>query len=146
MAAGVGRRLVDSLIFLSTNGGGTRYSLKRGFQFRNDDRIPIPGLTPPTALQMARNGRRLAPVLFENGNLISSPPLEIRAAQTILTISDGASTFLIGGMTKLDTEKTETIPRLNRLPVVGALFRNTDSQGDKNELLILVHPSIIDRD
>lgn len=139
----LGRRYIRGLVFMAGNGAGVRFRVDREFPFRNDDRIVIPGLTPPTALQEAEGARCLSPVYFNGMDLISRPPIEIRTAQTTVTVSDGGATFLIGGLTKLETTQTDGVPGLGSLPVVGALFRRESSTAGKTHLLLVVHATVV---
>lgn len=61
---------------------------------------------------------------------------------TQILLDDG-QTGVISGLTTKDLRETfEGIPILMHLPVIGALFRNTDVQEDKEDLLIMVTPYI----
>lgn len=64
-------------------------------------------------------------------------------ADTRVMVSNG-ETAVIGGL--LNTRKTKFergVPVLKDLPVLGYLFRSTDEQDDKRELLIFVTPRIV---
>ena len=137
---------IYDLVFVVGGSTGIAYDLTRDFLFRNDDRLTIQGMSPPTALQEADEAQFLAPVYYDEKSLICAPPIRIREAQTVVTISDGQSTFLIGGLLKLDSEQKSNLPWIGDLPLVGAMFRSKTSTAAREELLILVHPSIIDRD
>jgi type IV pilus secretin PilQ/predicted competence protein len=64
-------------------------------------------------------------------------------ADTRVMVKDG-QTAVIGGL--LNTRKTKFergVPVLKNLPVLGYLFRSSDEQDDKRELLIFVTPRIV---
>jgi MSHA biogenesis protein MshL len=51
----------------------------------------------------------------------------------------------IGGLMRQSTVNDRSqLPGAGDLPVVGALFRNTDSQTQKRELVVLIKPTIVD--
>jgi type IV pilus assembly protein PilQ len=63
---------------------------------------------------------------------------------TRVMVKDG-ETAVIGGLTVTEVNQTRTgIPFLMDLPFLGALFRNTHSQEQKRDLLIMVTPHIVE--
>jgi type IV pilus assembly protein PilQ len=65
-------------------------------------------------------------------------------ADNELLVGDG-ETAVIGGLTVTSVQQNKVgIPLLVDLPLVGKLFGETRTQEDKNDLLILVTPHIID--
>ena len=66
-----------------------------------------------------------------------------RAADTKLLVSDG-ETAVIGGLTETTVTKTRNaIPILGELPLIGNLFSQTNSQDEKQDLLILITPHVL---
>ncbi len=71
------------------------------------------------------------------------PGLTTRRAKTQLELSDGQS-FAIAGLLRDDlTQVVSKIPFLGDIPVLGTLFRSTDYQTKKTDLLIVVTPRIV---
>ncbi|MFL5385848.1 MAG: secretin N-terminal domain-containing protein [Longimicrobiaceae bacterium] len=63
---------------------------------------------------------------------------------TRVMVRDG-ETAVIGGLTVTEVSQTRTgIPFLMDIPFLGALFRNTHSQEQKRDLLIMVTPHIVE--
>lgn len=63
--------------------------------------------------------------------------------QTRLLLDDG-ETMVIGGLTLSEVNRNESgIPLLMDIPVLGALFRTTNDQERKQDLIILVTPHIV---
>lgn len=82
-------------------------------------------------------------VEYGNGQL---PAIKSSEVATKVIIPDG-STVAIGGLIQeYQSENIEQIPLLNRLPILGALFKSRDYQTHKSELMILVKPKIINLD
>ncbi len=72
------------------------------------------------------------------------PSLTTRRAKTQLELHDGQS-FMIAGMFRDDiTQVLSRIPLLGEIPVLGALFRSTDFQNKRTELVIVVTPQIVE--
>lgn len=69
-----------------------------------------------------------------------------RAADTKLLVSDG-ETAVIGGLTETTVTKAKNaIPFLGELPLIGALFSQTQTTDEKQDLLILITPRVIGTD
>ena len=77
-----------------------------------------------------------------NGN----PILEMRRADSVVTVRSG-STMVIGGL--MDSSETKTVnkfPLLGNIPILGEFFKYTSKSKDKQELIILITPYIVDED
>lgn len=69
---------------------------------------------------------------------------QTQEGNTRLILADG-ETGVIGGLTVSQVTETESgVPILMDLPLVGGLFRNRRSEENKQDLLILVTPHIVD--
>ena len=58
-------------------------------------------------------------------------------------IKDGETLVLGGMLTERETKTVKKIPGLGDLPVVGAVFRSTNTTKEKGEMLILITPHIV---
>lgn len=71
------------------------------------------------------------------------PSFSSRSAQTTVQLQDGQS-FAVGGLIKNNTTANVTaFPILGELPVIGALFRSTEFQSDKSELVFVITPRLV---
>ncbi|WEF32315.1 type II and III secretion system protein family protein [Pseudoduganella chitinolytica] len=71
------------------------------------------------------------------------PLLTTRRASTTVQLYDGQS-FAIGGLIRDNqTSNIDALPVLGELPVLGALFRSTDFQRDRTELLFVVTAHLV---
>lgn len=109
----------------------------------------------PTVLAGGRINLRVAPEVSElsregvgitaaGGNAPAILPLiTTRRASTTVQLVDGQS-FAIGGLIKNNTTANiKAFPILGELPIIGALFRSTDFQQDRTELLFVVTPHLV---
>ena len=73
------------------------------------------------------------------------PTIDTRDVKTTVLVNDG-DTVVLGGIYET-TENTSVskVPLLGDLPLLGWLFRNTQTTNNKNELLIFVTPKIVDQ-
>lgn len=76
----------------------------------------------------------------KNGN----PNIRTRQAETTLRVRSG-ETIVIGGLIQREENRAVLkFPLLGDIPLVGHLFRSTDSEKKETELVILITPKIID--
>ena len=107
----------------------------------------------PTVLGSGRINLRVRPEVSElnvAGVRISSgginavlPSFTSRKAETTVQLMDGQS-FAIGGLIKNNTTTNiSAFPFLGELPVVGALFRSTEFQTDRSELVFVITARLV---
>ena len=75
-----------------------------------------------------------------NGNEI--PTIITRYIKTTVSAPNGATIVLGGLITDEKRYDKSGIPLLSRIPVVGALFRQTNKVNDRKELIILMRPEV----
>ena len=108
----------------------------------------------PTVLDGGRINLKVAPEVSElsqTGSAFSTvggqtsilPSLTTRRAQTTVQLMDGQS-FAIAGLIKNNvTESMRRFPVLGEVPVLGALFRSSEFQNDRSELMFVVTPRLV---
>ncbi|RJP47004.1 MAG: type IV pilus secretin PilQ [Desulfobacteraceae bacterium] len=73
----------------------------------------------------------------------NAPRLSINRAETELLVDDG-ETIVIGGVIKTELVETETgFPVLKDIPMLGWLFKSTETNSSKKELMIFITPRIV---
>jgi type II secretion system protein D len=78
----------------------------------------------------------------QNVNANAVPTIVTRYIKTTVSAPNGA-TIVLGGLITDNKSITKTgIPVLSRIPLLGALFRNTTRSGDRKELIILMRPEV----
>jgi pilus assembly protein CpaC len=108
----------------------------------------------PTVLEGGRINLRVTPEVSEvsqTGTVVSAagvgtnilPTINTRRASTTVQLRDGQS-FAIGGLIKNNVTETMTaFPILGELPIIGPLFRSSEFQNDKTELLFVITPRLV---
>lgn len=110
----------------------------------------------PTVLGSGRINLRVAPEVSElnrdgigvslNGSSTASailPAFTTRRASTTVQLQDGQS-FAIGGLIRNNvTSSIRRYPFLGEVPVLGTLFRSSDFQNDRTELVFIVTPHLV---
>ncbi|MDQ1832243.1 type II and III secretion system protein family protein [Massilia scottii] len=95
----------------------------------------------PEVSEVSREGIGVSAAGFTGGAVL--PLITKRRASTTLQLFDGQS-FAIGGLIKnnLITNR-KGLPLLGEVPVLGALFRSTDFQEDRTELVFVVTAHLV---
>ncbi|MCC6544472.1 MAG: type IV pilus secretin PilQ [Nitrospirae bacterium] len=72
-----------------------------------------------------------------------TPSINKKEATTEVLVKDGETT-VIGGIYELsDSDNASMLPWMNKIPILGWLFKNTSQSNIKSELLIFITPKII---
>lgn len=71
------------------------------------------------------------------------PSLKTRRARTTVELGDGQSFILAGLLSSEDRESLNKIPYVGDIPVLGALFRNTSTERNKTELIIVATVNLV---
>ncbi len=80
---------------------------------------------------------------INNLSSVSSPIITTRSLQTVVIASSG-QTIVLGGLMSENVTTTETkVPLLGDIPLLGNLFKNTSKGKTKDELIILLTPTIL---
>ncbi|WP_228894396.1 type II and III secretion system protein family protein [Pseudoduganella aquatica] len=95
----------------------------------------------PEVSELAREGIGISATGFAGSAIL--PLITTRRATTTVQLYDGQS-FAIGGLIR-NTQNTTVkgLPLLGELPVLGALFRSTDFQHDRSELLFVITAHLV---
>ncbi len=101
-----------------------------------------PQVTPDGTIMMKVVVTRDARGAFRSP-LLQVPSIDNREASTEVLVKDG-DTIVIGGIYESEnTERSEGIPWLMKIPVLGWLFKNKETQNTKRELLIFITPTLM---
>jgi pilus assembly protein CpaC len=107
----------------------------------------------PTVLNGGKINLRVSPEVSElsatgttlgtGGSLSVIPTITTRRASTTVELNDGQS-LAIGGLIKNNvSEAAKAFPGLGEIPILGALFRSSEFQSDRTELVFVITPHII---
>jgi type IV pilus assembly protein PilQ len=73
----------------------------------------------------------------------SAPSIDTKEAETKVLVKDGETTVL-GGIFVEDEDYSETgVPWLNKVPILGHLFKSTKRTSSRSELLVFITPRIL---
>jgi pilus assembly protein CpaC len=95
----------------------------------------------PEVSELSRDGVGIS--LASSSGTAILPLITTRRASTTVQLFDGQS-FAIGGLIKsTQNANIKALPFLGEIPVLGALFRSTDFQEEKTELVFIVTPRLV---
>ena len=108
--------------------------------------VVTPQITPDNniIMDLRVNKDSVGDVISTGGLGGTVPSIDTRQVETQVLVADG-QTVVLGGI--YETERRETVnkvPFLGDIPFAGVLFRSTETQNDKAELLIFVTPRILE--
>jgi type II secretory pathway component GspD/PulD (secretin) len=75
---------------------------------------------------------------------VSLPTTNERATETTVRVSDGQAIIISGLIQKSTRKNVKKFPILGDIPLIGLLFRKTETITDHTEFIILVTPKILD--
>ena len=77
-------------------------------------------------------------------NLVQGiPPITTQTIKTVVMVDDGG-TIVIGGIYRIEAaDSIERTPFLADIPLLGKLFKNSNSKSEQKELLVFMTPKII---
>lgn len=126
----------------STSSGATSVSFKKAVLSLN----VTPQITPDGRVIMdLQVNKDSVGATVPTGNGGSVPSIDTRKVTTQVLVDDG-QTVVLGGIyedTKMDT--VNKVPLLGDIPFLGALFRFTEHQDNRTELLIFITPKILNQ-
>jgi len=75
--------------------------------------------------------------------VLGNPQIITQEVQDTVTSNDGG-TIVIGGIFKVeDSNTSDKVPFLSKIPILGSLFKNSYKRRDQKELLIFITPRIV---
>jgi type II secretory pathway component GspD/PulD (secretin) len=81
-----------------------------------------------------------APVIVTTDNEVAR--VETRRAMTYVTLT-GNNTIVVGGLLKSEEEARTKVPLLGDIPLLNRLFRTTERDKERTEVVFLVTPSVV---
>jgi type II secretion system protein D len=108
------------------------------------DIIPLINADKQVTLKIRQTNNTLGANTLISGNEI--PSINTQEINTEVTVPD-KSTIVIGGLIS-DTSKRTTggVPWLSDIPVLGYLFKDTQKSKERDELIIMIQPTVVATD
>ena len=88
--------------------------------------------------------QELSQAVTNTSSTIDSPEISKRNVQTAMTIADG-HTMIIGGLIQeKKDDKLDSLPFINKIPILNRLVGNTNAKAERSEILVMVTGYIVD--
>jgi pilus assembly protein CpaC len=94
----------------------------------------------PEVSELARTG---SPFVTTGGATTVLPSFTTRRAQTSVQLRDGQSLAIAGLIKNNASQNLSRFPFLGELPILGALFRSSEFQSDRSELIFVITPRLV---
>ena len=94
----------------------------------------------PEVSELTRTG---SPFVSTGGSTTVLPSFTTRRAQTSVQLRDGQSLAIAGLIKNNVANNVSRFPFLGEIPVLGALFRSSEFQTDRSELLFVITPRLV---
>ncbi|OLD70260.1 MAG: hypothetical protein AUG90_01850 [Verrucomicrobia bacterium 13_1_20CM_4_55_9] len=135
---------LSSLVNANNTVTGTNVGQQSNIEFKRValqlEVVPLINSEREVSLDILQKLDSLAGTTVVNGNAI--PNIATRYVRTNVSAPSGATIVLGGLITDSKQKNVKGIPILDRLPYIGALFRNTTSTNMRSELIILMCPEV----
>ena len=106
--------------------------------------IPLINSNREVTLKIRQTNNSLGANVDISGNEV--PIINTQEINTEITVPD-RSTVVIGGLiTDSTTRDTSGVPWLSDIPVLGYLFKDTTKNKQRDELIIMIQPSVVETD
>jgi type II secretion system protein D len=108
------------------------------------DIIPLINAAHEVTLQIRQTNNSLNGSSTISGNTV--PIIATQEINTTVTVPN-KSTVVIGGLiSDTTTRNTSGVPFLSDIPILGYLFKDTTKTKDREELIIMIEPSVVETD
>lgn len=101
----------------------------------------IPHVTPDGSISMDLRVADDQPDYIHNTP--AGPPIRKKEAKTIIMIKDGDTIVLGGIYIAINADSMNGLPWLNKIPILGWLFKQTSHSSSNTELLVFLTPRIV---
>ena len=133
---------VTTSSFTSTSSNG---NMQKAYEYKQTGIIltVTPQITS-TDLISLEVSQELSQAVSNTSSSIDSPEITKRIVQTAMTIADG-HTMIIGGLIQeRKNDNLDSLPFINKIPLINRLLGNTNAAVERTEVLVLVTGYIVD--
>ncbi|HET9857755.1 MAG TPA: hypothetical protein VFP99_07945, partial [Chthoniobacterales bacterium] len=135
---------LSSVVGANNTATGTNIGQQSNIEFKRValqlEVVPLINSEREVSLDILQKLDSLAGSTNVNGNLI--PNIATRYVRTNVSAPSGATIVLGGLITDSKQKNVKGLPILDRIPYLGALFRNTTTTNMRSELIILMCPEV----
>jgi type IV pilus assembly protein PilQ len=126
---------------VTTTGGVTSTSIQ--FKDAALKLLVTPKITPANTVIMKIQLENGSPISGDTFGTPAGPSIQTDRANTLVQVPDGTTTVIGGILATNDSRNSARTPGLNKVPLLGWLFRNSSLTSRTQELVIFITPRII---
>ena len=105
--------------------------------------VPLINSAREVSLQIIQTNDTISQNSTNIGGGVSVPEINTQELTTTVTVPD-RSTILLGGLiTQQDSKNVAGVPFLSSIPLMGNLFKSTSDKTDRQELVVMIQPSVV---
>jgi len=148
-----GRKIAVPTSTVTTLGAGGSAATSTGSQQSNIqyqdvvlkiEVVPLINSAREITLQIIQTNDNLIPGASTNiGGGVTVPEIATQELTTTVTVPDRATILLGGLITQRDSKTSAGVPFLSSIPLMGNLFKSTTDEVDRQELVVMIQPSVV---
>lgn len=137
---------------VTTLGGGGSVNATSGSQQSNIqyqdvvlkiEVVPLINSAKEISLQIVQTNDTLSQTTQAVGGGVQVPDINTQELNTTVIVPDRATVLLGGLVTQQDTKNVAGVPFLSTIPLMGNLFKSTSDTTNRQELVVMIQPTIV---
>ena len=148
-----GKKIAVPTSTVTTLGGGGSATATSGSQQSNIqyqdvvlkiEVVPLINSAKEISLQIVQTNDNIAPGQSQNvGGGVVVPDILTQELNTTVIVPDRATILLGGLVTQDDAKSVAGVPFLSTIPLMGNLFKNTGDTTNRQELVVMIQPTVV---
>ena len=148
-----GKKIAVPTSTVTTLGGGGSATATSGSQQSNIqyqdvvlkiEVVPLINSAKEISLQIVQTNDNIAPGQSQNvGGGVAVPDILTQELNTTVIVPDRATVLLGGLVTQQDAKDVSGVPFLSTIPLMGNLFKSTSDATNRQELVVMIQPTIV---
>ena len=138
-------RTIQTMLILTSPTSALLFDLRREFNFRNDNRLLLGGLSKKRLKDEVRVAEPLGSVyLNQNQIVLYARRADFDPSVYTMMLGDNATTFLLGEIIRLNMQEAfRNIPALGNLPTIGRFFKAKRARSAQQTLLVQLTAKVV---
>jgi len=147
-----GKKIAIPTSTVTTLGGGGSATATSGSQQSNIqyqdvvlkiEVVPLINSAKEISLQIVQTNDTLSQNSQAIGGGVEVPDINTQELNTTVIVPDRATVLLGGLVTQQDNKNVAGVPFLSTVPLMGNLFKSTSDITDRQELVVMIQPSVV---
>ena len=147
-----GKKIAVPTSTVTTLGGGGSATATSGSQQSNIqyqdvvlkiEVVPLINSAKEISLQIVQTNDTLSQNSQAIGGGVNVPDINTQELNTTVIVPDRATILLGGLVTQQDNKNVAGVPFLSTIPLMGNLFKSTSDITDRQELVVMIQPSVV---